>query len=99
LFIRSVPRISYSQLSPATTYVALLKENHTPLTEARNSRQEIRGKPRDLRFSGPFLETLSPILNKFVVSPERSVMGKSVIFPQLPDLRELLINQLADGMQ
>jgi hypothetical protein len=76
-----------------------LSPGNGPLVTRTLSFLSSRAKPRDLRFSGTFLETLSPILNKFVVSPERSVTERSVIFPQLPGVCELLVHQLADGMQ
>jgi hypothetical protein len=44
-----------SLLSPATTYVVLLKENHMQLTEAAPSTGN-PGKPRDLQFRGPFVD-------------------------------------------
>jgi hypothetical protein len=58
-----------------------LSPGNGPLVTRTLSFLSSRAKPRDLRFSGTFLETLGPILNKFVVSPERSVNGEICDFP------------------
>jgi hypothetical protein len=54
--IPSVPGFPASLLSPSTTYVVLLKENHMQVTEAALSTGN-PGKSRDLQFRGPLLET------------------------------------------
>jgi hypothetical protein len=47
------------------TYVVLLKENHTQLTEVTTLDRN-PGKPRDPQFNGTFLETQNPTAERFV---------------------------------
>jgi hypothetical protein len=61
--IPSVPGFPTSPLSPATTHVVLSKENHTHLTKAATLDRN-PGEPRDLQFSGPFVEMFSFALHR-----------------------------------
>jgi hypothetical protein len=62
--------------------------NNRPLFTTTLSFLSSRAKPRDLQFSGPFLETansysqtkLSSRLPRRAVGPERSVVEKSAVF-------------------
>ncbi len=93
LFIRSEPGFPTSPLSPATTYVVLLKENHMQLTEAAAldrksgeadlSRRAVEGSAvfADLCWKRGILYStkLSSRLPRCAVGPERSVVERSAL--------------------
>ncbi len=64
LFTRSEPGFPTSPLSPATTYVVLLKENHMQLTEA--AALDRKSGEADL--------------SRRAVGPERSAVERSAVF-------------------